>query len=108
MAELHDRFGELPDEARHFGMLMVAKTYARRLGALSLEIAGERCTLRLPAEGELDLRPLLDKSRDAVGFRIAGPDRLACALPMRTGEDCRRQLQACEQALVELVTLVGR
>src|SRR5690606_23061477 len=36
MAELHDRYGDLPLEARHFAYLMICKTYARQLGAVSV------------------------------------------------------------------------
>src|SRR5690606_22352192 len=46
MAELHDRYGELPTEARHFGLMMVCKAYGRGLRALSLELSGMRFGVR--------------------------------------------------------------
>jgi transcription-repair coupling factor (superfamily II helicase) len=111
LAELHDRFGELPIEARHFGLLMVAKTYARRVGAHSLELTGSRCTLRVPKDAPVDASALLRRAKvsleSATSFRIAGPERLNLDLPLKTGEDCARQLQAIESALVELVTGTG-
>lgn len=100
MAELHDRFGELPVEARHFAHLMICKTYARRLHASTLEIKGSRCTLRVEPKAFGDRRP----PRDAEGFVAASAERWVAHLPERTGEDCTRQLEAAQKALRALVT----
>src|SRR6185503_15673920 len=50
LEELHDRYGELPIEARHFGLMMACKSQGRKLRALALELRGTRFAIRLSAE----------------------------------------------------------
>jgi transcription-repair coupling factor (superfamily II helicase) len=106
MEELHDRYGELPVEARHFGLMMACKSYGRRLKALSLELAGMRFAIRLGPETPLTSEVALGLS-DATDGRVclvSGGERIVATIPNRTGKDCSRQLEVCESVLAELVT----
>jgi transcription-repair coupling factor (superfamily II helicase) len=106
LEELHDRYGELPIEARHFGLMMACKSYGRRLRALSLELGGMRLAIRLGAETPLSTKAALGLS-DATNGRVrlaSGGERIIASVPNRTGKDCTRQLEVCEGVLAELVT----
>ncbi|MFO7567886.1 MAG: transcription-repair coupling factor [Enhygromyxa sp.] len=106
MEELHDRYGELPIEARHFGLMMACKSYGRRLRALALELKGMRFSIRLGPETPLTGEIALGLS-DATDGRVklaSGGERLVATIPNRTGRDCSRQLEVCESVLAELVT----
>jgi transcription-repair coupling factor (superfamily II helicase) len=106
LEELHDRYGELPIEARHFGLMMACKSYGRRLRALSLELGGMRLAIRLGPETPLSTRAALGLS-DATNGRVrlaSGGERILASVPNRTGKDCTRQLEVCEGVLAELVT----
>ena len=104
MHELNDRYGDLPLEARHFAYLMICKTYARQLGALAVEIAGNRASVRFGPDSKVDPDRVLAEVRRSKTLRLAGPERLLVELPVRTGEDCVKQLEACAQVLRELAT----
>jgi transcription-repair coupling factor (superfamily II helicase) len=54
LAELADRYGELPDEATLLGEVMVLKTVVRRIGALGFELGPLRLTLSVGADTRLD------------------------------------------------------
>ena len=106
MAELHDRYGELPTEARHFGLMMVCKAYGRGLRALSLELSGMRFAVRLGPNTPLSTRAAVGLG-DATDGRIRlapGGERIIASVPNRTGKDCSRQLEVCEAVLAELST----
>jgi transcription-repair coupling factor (superfamily II helicase) len=106
LEELHDRYGELPIEARHFGLMMACKSYGRRLRALSLELGGMRFAIRLGPETPLTTSAALGLS-DATNGRVrlaSGGERIMASVPNRTGKDCTRQLEVCEGVLAELVT----
>lgn len=106
LEELHDRYGELPIEARHFGLMMACKSYGRRLRALSLELGGMRFAIRLGPETPLSVAAALGLS-DATNGRVrlaTGGERILASIPNRTGKDCTRQLEVCEGVLAELVT----
>jgi transcription-repair coupling factor (superfamily II helicase) len=106
LEELHDRYGELPVEARHFGLMMVCKAYGRRLRALALELAGMRFAIRLGPETPLSAKVAVGLA-DATEGRVrlaSGGERLVATIPNRTGKDCSRQLEVCEGVLAELVT----
>ena len=106
MEELHDRYAELPIEARHFGLMMACKSYGRRLGALALELAGMRLSVRLGPETPLAAEVAVGLA-DATDGRVrlaAGGERIVATIPNRTGRDCSRQLEVCEHVLAELVT----
>ncbi|PRP92635.1 Transcription-repair-coupling factor [Enhygromyxa salina] len=106
MTELHDRYGELPVEATHFGLMMACKSYGRRLRALSLELVGMRLSIRLGPETPLAVDVAVGLS-DATDGRVrlaSGGERIVATIPNRTGKDCSRQLEVCEGVLAELVT----
>jgi transcription-repair coupling factor (superfamily II helicase) len=50
LEEMADRFGQLPEEVNILGELMVLKGYARRMGAVALDLQEARVTITLPAE----------------------------------------------------------
>jgi transcription-repair coupling factor (superfamily II helicase) len=106
LEELHDRYGELPIEARHFGLMMACKSYGRRLRALALELAGMRFSIRLGPDTPLTAQVAVGLSDVTEGrVRLAsGGERLVATIPNRTGRDCSRQLEVCENVLAELVT----
>jgi transcription-repair coupling factor (superfamily II helicase) len=54
LAELEDRYGQLPDEARLLGEVMIDKTLVRSLGALSYELGATRLVLLLGNDTGLD------------------------------------------------------
>jgi transcription-repair coupling factor (superfamily II helicase) len=54
LAELEDRYGQLPEEAILLGEVMIDKTLVRRLGALGYELGPARFTLSLGADTPLD------------------------------------------------------
>ena len=106
LEELHDRYGELPIEARHFGLMMACKSYGRRLRAMSLELGGMRFAIRLGPETPLSTRSALGLA-DATDGRVrlaTGGERIIATVPNRTGKDCTRQLEVCEGVLAELMT----
>jgi transcription-repair coupling factor (superfamily II helicase) len=54
LAELEDRYGPLPDEARLLGEVMVDKTLVRALGALAYELSATRMVLSLGTDARLE------------------------------------------------------
>jgi transcription-repair coupling factor (superfamily II helicase) len=105
--ELRDRFGDLPIEARNLAQVMRCKAIGRRLRALSVELRGDKLTVRLgddtplPAPAALALRDRTDGR-----LRLATPgDRIVADLPHATA-DPTVQLQTCRAALAELLSLV--
>jgi transcription-repair coupling factor (superfamily II helicase) len=54
LAELADRYGELPDEAVLLGEVMVDKTLVRALGARGYELTASRMVLSLGTDTGLD------------------------------------------------------
>jgi transcription-repair coupling factor (superfamily II helicase) len=108
MEEMSDRFGDPPLEAVHFAYLMKCRSYARRLGAAALELAGRRFQVRLLADSPLTAR-VAAGLRDATGgrLRLVSGDRIATTVPRAAeGRDRRDTLEACVSALAELVTYV--
>jgi transcription-repair coupling factor (superfamily II helicase) len=108
LEEMNDRYGELPLAARHFGAMMICKTYGRRLGASSLELRGTRFSLRLSDDTPLMGESTIRRVREGDGtIRFGGRDRLIWDVPERTGEDCTTQLAVCEGRLAEIATWVA-
>ncbi len=114
MLELHDRYGEMPVEARHFGLMMACKSYGRRLGALSVDLKGMRLSLRLGPSTPLTAAAAAGLG-DATDGRVRlvrgsgdhDSSRIVARIPNRTGKDCTRQLEVCESVLAELVTFAN-
>jgi transcription-repair coupling factor (superfamily II helicase) len=107
-AELEDRYGELPLEARHYCALMACKTYGRALAAVALELGGRRFQIRLGPRTPLDGRVAAALAEATAGrWRLVGGDRLVTTVPPRVGDDVTGTLRACESALAELSTYVG-
>ncbi|NVB40431.1 transcription-repair coupling factor [Pseudenhygromyxa sp. WMMC2535] len=106
LEELHDRYGELPVEARHFALMMACKSYGRRLHALSIELRGMKLSIRLAEDTPLAAKSALSLGDATEGrIRLApGGERIVATIPNRTGKDCSRQLEVCEGVLAELVT----
>ena len=115
--EIRDRFGDLPEEARNLGFIMGIKTYGRRLRALALELRGDKFSIRLSDETPMAPEVALDLGARTDGLMrlTASGDRIVVALPhavdrsgradARTSVGNRRvQLQACQDALAQLVT----
>lgn len=105
MSEILDRYGEAPLEAEHLGLVMICKTYGRRLGALSVELKGTRLAVRLgpdtPLSGET-----AGRLNSATGgkFRLQG-ERVVTTAPEARGPDRRTQLKVAVAALAELTQI---
>ncbi|MFV8753942.1 transcription-repair coupling factor [Nannocystaceae bacterium ST9] len=103
LEELHDRYGELPIEARHFGLMMACKSHGRKLRALALELRGTRLAIRLgpdtPLAGEVAAKL---NALSGGRLKLGGEERVVAKIPPRTGSDCTHQLEVCEAMLAEL------
>jgi transcription-repair coupling factor (superfamily II helicase) len=53
LAEVEDRYGALPDEARLLGEVMIDKTLVRRIGALSYELQATRMVVSIGTDTRL-------------------------------------------------------
>ncbi|WAS90248.1 transcription-repair coupling factor [Nannocystis punicea] len=105
MSEITDRYGEAPLEAEHLGLVMICKTYGRRLGALAVELKGTRLAVRLgpdtPLSGETAGR--LNATTHGK-FKLQG-DRVVATVPEARGPDRRTQLKVAVAALAELTQI---
>ncbi|MBZ5711418.1 transcription-repair coupling factor [Nannocystis pusilla] len=105
MSEIIDRYGEAPLEAEHLGLVMICKTYGRRLGALAVELKGTRLAVRLgpdtPLSGETAGR--LNATTHGK-FKLQG-DRVTSSVPEARGPDRRTQLKVAVAALAELTQI---
>jgi transcription-repair coupling factor (superfamily II helicase) len=79
MAEIGDRYGDLPGDVILLGELMGVKALARRLGALALELSATRVALALPADTPW-IQPLVQ-----TGFRKLADGRLGMVPPSPGG-----------------------
>jgi transcription-repair coupling factor (superfamily II helicase) len=78
LAELEDRYGPLPDEARLLGGVMIDKTLVRALGALAYELSASRVVLALGADTRLDpARVLKLVQRKGSRWKLSPDMRLA-------------------------------
>jgi transcription-repair coupling factor (superfamily II helicase) len=109
MADLHDRYGELPTEAANYGLMMVCRTYGRRLGATSLELSGRKFSVRLGERTPLaaaTAAKLSDKTAGRLRL-LPGTDRIITTVPdpgPKKDSDPMPRLLASEAALVELAS----
>jgi transcription-repair coupling factor (superfamily II helicase) len=98
--EIADRYGELPDEVKLLAELMVVKAYARRLGAVSLDLSETRLVLALDS-AETPLKPekvLALVNKKASPYRLTPDMRLMRSFA--AGEKDR--LTAAKRCLLEL------
>ncbi|NJK32052.1 MAG: transcription-repair coupling factor, partial [Deltaproteobacteria bacterium] len=108
LEELHDRYGELPIEARHFGLMMACKSHGRKLRALALELRGTKFVVRLSPDTPLSPEMAVKLAGATQGrMRLSGGDRIVASVPPRTERDCSRQLEVCEGVLAELLALTS-
>jgi len=100
LEEIADRYGELPDEVKLLGELMVVKSYARWLGAVSLDLSESRLTLALDSENT----PLKPEKVLALINKKGSPYRLTPDMRLQRsfapGEKDR--LVAAKRCLLEL------
>jgi transcription-repair coupling factor (superfamily II helicase) len=101
LAEIADRYGQLPQEVQALGQLMVVKGLAMELKAAAVELTSGRLTLTLldetPLAGDLVAELV---GREASRFALRPPARLVCRLATPSeGES----LRAAEQTLRELI-----
>jgi transcription-repair coupling factor (superfamily II helicase) len=88
LAELADRYGALPDEARLLGEVMVDKTLIRALGALAYELTATRMVLALGADTRLDPAKVLKLVQKKGSRWKLSPDmRLAYSFDAREQDD---------------------
>jgi transcription-repair coupling factor (superfamily II helicase) len=102
LEEMADRFGGAPDEVGILGELMVCKGYARRMGALALDLSAERLQLTLPQETPLSPEKVLALvNRKGSRYRLTPDMRLVRTL----GEDERKdRLRAYRAVLQEVLS----
>ncbi|TPV96711.1 MAG: transcription-repair coupling factor [Myxococcales bacterium FL481] len=102
LAELHDRFGELPDEVRNLGLVMACKAHGRRLRATALELVGHRFSVRLGSDTPLTGGVAARLEATTGGrFRLDSGTRIVVRIAAELADE-REQLEACERALAEL------
>jgi transcription-repair coupling factor (superfamily II helicase) len=78
LAELADRYGELPDEARLLGEVMIDKTLVRALGAIGYELGATRMVLALGTDTRLQPAKVLKMVQGKGSHWKLSPDmRLA-------------------------------
>jgi transcription-repair coupling factor (superfamily II helicase) len=102
LEEIGDRYGELPDEVKLLSELMVIKAYARRMGALTIDLTRERMTLALDST-VTTLKPekvlaLINKPKSA--WRLTPDMRILRAFAQNEKSD---RLGAAKRSLLELL-----
>jgi transcription-repair coupling factor (superfamily II helicase) len=88
LAELQDRYGQLPDEAVLLGEVMIDKTVVRTIGALSYELAATRLVLALGSDTRLDpARVLKLVQKKGSRWKLSPDMRLAYSFDERERAD---------------------
>jgi transcription-repair coupling factor (superfamily II helicase) len=102
LEEMADRFGQLPEEVDILGELMVLKGFARRMGAVALDLQEARVTITLPAESaRLDpskVMALVNKKNSR--YRVTPDMRLLRNL---AEDEKRDRLRTCRLVLQEVL-----
>jgi transcription-repair coupling factor (superfamily II helicase) len=104
LEEMRDRYGELPEEVGILGELMVIKSYGRRVGAQTIDLAEPRLTLALDAEAT----PLAPEKVLALVNKKGSPWRLTPDMRLlRTFSEPEKKMrvEAAKRALEELLAL---
>jgi transcription-repair coupling factor (superfamily II helicase) len=106
LAELEDRYGPLPDEARLLGEVMIDKTLVRALGALGYELAPGRIVLALGTETALEPSKVTKLvTGKASRFKLTPDMRLSYSFTEAEKDD---RMGAARSRLEQLVGLVTR
>jgi transcription-repair coupling factor (superfamily II helicase) len=103
LEEIADRYGELPDEVKLLGDVMVVKAYGRRLGALTIDLSRDRLVLALDSE-VTPLKP--DKvlgliNRKGSPYRLTPDMRLLRNFAEAEKQDLPSAAKRCLLELVE-------
>lgn len=100
-AEMEDRFGPPPEEARRLVKLMALKTELRRLGALGCEATARTVTLHLRQDTTLDPAKVTVLIRKDAGAWRLTPDM---RLTRRFDDPKADALSNAESTLADLAT----
>ena len=104
LAELEDRYGPLPDEARLLGEVMTDKTLVRRTGARAYELTAGRMVLSAGVDAPLDPAKVMRLvQRKDSRWKLSPNMRLSYALD---DEEKRDHLAAARKRLQEVVACV--
>ena len=104
LAELEDRYGPLPDEARLLGEVMTDKTLVRRTGARAYELTAGRMVLSAGVDAPLDPAKVMRLVQRAGSRWKLSPDmRLSYAFD---DEEKRDHLAAARKRLQEVLACV--
>jgi transcription-repair coupling factor (superfamily II helicase) len=104
LAELEDRYGPLPDEARLLGEVMSDKTLVRRTGARAWELTAGRLVLSAGVDARLDPAKVMRLVQQRGSRWKLSPDmRLSYAFD---DEERRDHLAAARRRLQEVVACV--
>jgi transcription-repair coupling factor (superfamily II helicase) len=104
--EMHDRYGDVPDEVKLLGELMLVKAHGRRLGAVTIDLTAERLALALdsavtPLKPERVLQLVNKRSSP---YRLTPDMRLVRSF---TAAEQNDRVRAALRALLELAECVN-
>jgi len=101
-AEMEDRFGPPPEDARRLVKLMALKTELRKLKVLGCEANAKSITLHLREDTPLDPKLVTELVRKAKSpYRLTPDMRLTRRFDLR-GEEAGDAIQNCEKMLGEI------
>ena len=104
LAELEDRYGPLPDEARLLGEVMTDKTLVRRTGARAYELTAGRMVLSAGVDAPLDPAKVMRLvQRKDSRWKLSPDMRLSYAFD---DEEKRDHLAAARKRLQEVLACV--
>ena len=104
LTEIEDRFGSLPIAASHLGEATRIRIYGTRLRASSVELRGQRVSVRLGPETPLQAEQVLAASESKGVFKLASGERVVTRVE---GESDTTRIHAVVSALRTLCTLAG-
>ncbi len=105
MAEVTDRYGEPPVEARLLAQVMGLKTLVRRSGAVGLDVGAGRMTLSFVAGASLDPARLMRLTLPpASGWKVSPDLRLSHAFDPGERQD---PVAAARARLIEVLECIG-
>ena len=103
--EMADRLGRPPAEVEILGQLMVLKGWARRMGALALDLSESRVMLTLPETARLDPQKVLQLvNRKNARWRLTPDLRLQRTLDPGAERDRLAAYRAALQELLDCAT----